>query len=238
MGDRRVQQLARRHERHAHRDDPPLSTSTTCRARWSSPTRRTGARTRRTPTGRRRSCSGAGRGTANCSARAVTGPAVELIDTTYAYGFRRRRGVLPPDTFGGYPAPLLLARLQRRLRERGARRHACIAIKASELRVHDHAHPERPVLVVGERDGAVERSPWTGAIRGGRRIVTARVGHREREQGAARLARCQASDGTLIVGRGVPDAWLTAGKTISVTNFPAVNGRRVRRRRSPAAITP
>ena len=37
----------------------------------------------------------------------------------------------------------------------------------------------------------------------------------------------QAADGTLIVGRGVPDAWLTAGETISVTNFPTTDGHRL-----------
>jgi hypothetical protein len=37
----------------------------------------------------------------------------------------------------------------------------------------------------------------------------------------------QAADGTLIVGRGVPDAWLSPGKAISVTNFPTTNGERV-----------
>ena len=37
----------------------------------------------------------------------------------------------------------------------------------------------------------------------------------------------QAADGTLIVGRGVPDKWVTSGETISVTNFPTTNGTRV-----------
>jgi hypothetical protein len=37
----------------------------------------------------------------------------------------------------------------------------------------------------------------------------------------------QASDGTLIVGRGVPDQWITPGNTISVTNFPTTNGKRL-----------
>ena len=37
----------------------------------------------------------------------------------------------------------------------------------------------------------------------------------------------QASDGSVIVGRGVPNAWLASGKTISVTNFPTTNGKRI-----------
>ena len=37
----------------------------------------------------------------------------------------------------------------------------------------------------------------------------------------------QATDGTLIVGRGVPDDWMTSGEAISVTNFPTTNGNRL-----------
>ena len=51
------------------------TTSTTCPARCSSPTPRTGAATRRTPTGPRRSSSAAGRGRARSSARPSAGPA-------------------------------------------------------------------------------------------------------------------------------------------------------------------
>jgi hypothetical protein len=37
----------------------------------------------------------------------------------------------------------------------------------------------------------------------------------------------QRSDGSLIIGRGVPDAWVRTGKKISVTNFPSVDGHRL-----------
>jgi len=37
----------------------------------------------------------------------------------------------------------------------------------------------------------------------------------------------QMSDGTLIVGRGVPTKWLESGSPISVTNFPTTGGRRL-----------
>jgi hypothetical protein len=37
----------------------------------------------------------------------------------------------------------------------------------------------------------------------------------------------QRSDGALIVGRGVPDSWVRAGKKITVTNFPTVDGHRL-----------
>ena len=31
------------------------------------------------------------------------GPGIAMIDATYAYGFKRLNGLLPPDTFGGFP---------------------------------------------------------------------------------------------------------------------------------------
>src|SRR5205807_9986828 len=34
----------------------------------------------------------------------VNGPGVQLIDATYAYGFGRLAGKLPPDTLGGFPS--------------------------------------------------------------------------------------------------------------------------------------
>jgi len=37
----------------------------------------------------------------------------------------------------------------------------------------------------------------------------------------------QVADGSLIVGRGIPDAWLTPGRSISVKNFPTTDGRRI-----------
>ena len=33
----------------------------------------------------------------------VDGPGLDLIDSTYSYGFDRLKGKLPPNTFGGYP---------------------------------------------------------------------------------------------------------------------------------------
>ena len=34
---------------------------------------------------------------------ALSGPGLTMIDATYSYGFGRLRGVLPPDTTGGFP---------------------------------------------------------------------------------------------------------------------------------------
>ena len=35
----------------------------------------------------------------------------------------------------------------------------------------------------------------------------------------------QRSDGSLVVGRGVPDSWVSSGQVISLANFPTTGGR-------------
>ena len=37
----------------------------------------------------------------------------------------------------------------------------------------------------------------------------------------------QRSDGSLVVGRGVPDAWVRGGQVISLANFPTTDGRHI-----------
>jgi len=37
----------------------------------------------------------------------------------------------------------------------------------------------------------------------------------------------QRSDGSLIIGRGIPNSWVRTGKTISVANFPSSDGHRL-----------
>jgi NPCBM-associated, NEW3 domain of alpha-galactosidase len=46
-------------------------------------------------------------------------------------------------------------------------------------------------------------------------------------QGLLDSLASQTADGTLIVGRGVPDAWLAPGKSISMSNFPTTEGHRL-----------
>jgi hypothetical protein len=52
------------------------------------------------------------------------------------------------------------------------------------------------------------------------RIQPALCAHARVLESAARRA-----DGSLIVGRGVPDAWISGGQVISLANFPVTGGR-------------
>ena len=62
----------------------------------------------------------------------LSGPGLSLIDATYSYGFGRLRGMLPPDTTGGFPERLLLLeRLQRSQRRGRPGQHATTATRGS-----------------------------------------------------------------------------------------------------------
>ena len=93
------------------------------------------------------------------------------------------------EHFRRLPDAVLQHRVQRRLRGMGAGQHQTPGSGHPQLRVHDLERAERPVLVVGEPAVpeprlAVDRD----APGGGQRLIAARLGHRQRQHGAARLA--------------------------------------------------
>ena len=122
---------------------------------------------------------------------AVSAPAAQLIDATYVYGFRRLVGVLPADTFGGYPGHDYSSGYNVGYGSGGLAGTSVSRSGDPELRVHAHAHAERSVLVVGKRGGAdhcfsLDREP---PDRGGGSSPHA-WGIANAQQGLARLARC------------------------------------------------
>ncbi|MBV8949445.1 MAG: carbohydrate-binding protein [Actinobacteria bacterium] len=158
----------------------------------------------------------------------VTGPGAELIDATYAYGFARLKGVLPPDTFGGYPSDYYStaynagygswALAGSRYRDEG--------IRAYEFMI---AHTQSGPYSWWESASApLSGSPWTGSHPAeGQGSSPHAWGIANADKVLLDSLVAQASDGSLIVGRGIPDGWLEEGKTVSVGNFPTVDGKRI-----------
>jgi hypothetical protein len=158
----------------------------------------------------------------------VNGPAVELIDATYAYGFGRLAGKLPVGTVGGYPSNYYStgynagygsgALAGTKYRDQG--------ILGYEFMV---THTQSGPYSWWESVSAPSTSsPWIGSH------PSAGGGSSPHAWGIANANKvlldslvAQAADGTLIVGRGIPNDWVTAGKAISVTNFPTTNGNRI-----------
>jgi hypothetical protein len=158
----------------------------------------------------------------------VSGPAVQLIDATYAYGFQRLVGKLPPDTFGGYPSNYYSTGYNAGYGSGGlaSTHYRDQGILSYEFMI---THTQSGPYSWWESASAPSTSsPWVGSH------PSAGGGSSPHAWGIANANKvlldslvAQASDGSVIVGRGVPNAWLASGKTISVTNFPTTNGKRI-----------
>jgi len=158
----------------------------------------------------------------------VNGPAFSMIDSTYAYGFKRLARTLPADTFGGYPGDYYSTGYNAGYGSGGlaSSRYRDQGIRSYEFMV---ARTQSGPYSWWESSSApAPRTPWVGAH------PSAGQGASPHAWGIANANKvlldalvAQSSDGTLLVGRGVPNAWLRPGNTISVANFPTIDGRRV-----------
>ncbi|HEX5303258.1 MAG TPA: hypothetical protein VFW50_40330 [Streptosporangiaceae bacterium] len=170
----------------------------------------------------------------------LSGPGVNLIDATYKYGFGRLAGKLPPDTFGGYPTQYFSTAYNAGYGEWGlaSRDYRSQGIASYQFMVADGQ--SGPYSWWESQHFPNPGSPWTGV-------------HPEAGNGSAPHAwgiananmtlldslAAQRSDGSLVVGRGVPGSWLRGGQAISVANFPTTDGRHlgITIRPNGAAIT-
>jgi hypothetical protein len=157
----------------------------------------------------------------------ASGPAAQLIDATYAYGFRRLVGTLPADDFGGYPSNFYSSGYNAGYGSGGlaSTHYRDQGILSYEFMI---SHTQSgPYSWWESASPPSTTSAWIGSH------PTAGGGSSPHAWGIANANKvlldslvAQAADGTLIVGRGVPDGWSASGKTIEVTNFPTTNGRR------------
>jgi hypothetical protein len=157
-----------------------------------------------------------------------TGPGYSLIDATYAYGFRRLVGKLPADTFGGFPDDYYSSGYNAAYGSAGLAGNGFRdqGILSYEFMI---GHSQSGPYSWWESSTApASGTGWAG------RHPTAGQGASPHAWGIAGANKvlldslvAQASNGTLIVGRGVPNSWLRQGKPLEVTNFPTTDGRRL-----------
>jgi hypothetical protein len=157
-----------------------------------------------------------------------SGPGLSMIDATYAYGFGRLAGVLPPDTFGGFPGDYYTSGYNAG--------YASAALAGSAYR--DQGISSYLFMIDNDQSGPYSwwessaapssTTPWTG------NHPAAGQGSSPHAWGLSQANKvlldslvAQRSDGTLVVGRGVPPQWVNSGATISVTNFPTIDGGRL-----------
>ncbi|HLN43988.1 MAG TPA: hypothetical protein VK215_16135 [Acidimicrobiales bacterium] len=158
----------------------------------------------------------------------LNGPGISLIDATYAYGFQRLEGLLPPDTFGGFPGDYYSTAYNAGMGNAGL---ASIAYRDQGILSYEFMiqNGQSGPYSWWESSSAPSAStPWIG------KHPAAGQGSSPHAWGISQANKvlldslvAQSSDGTLIVGRGIPAKWLRDGASVSVTNFPTADGKRL-----------
>ena len=158
----------------------------------------------------------------------LSGPGISLIDATYSYGFGRLAGKLPANTFGGYPTQYWSTAYNAGYGEWGlaSDNYRDQGILSYEFMIADGQ--SGPYSWWESQQFPNPGSPWTGT-------------HPENGNGSSPHAwgmananmvlldslAAQRADGSLVVGRGVPDSWVHGGQAVSLANFPTTDGRHI-----------
>ena len=156
------------------------------------------------------------------------GPGSSLIDATYDYGFRRLRGLLPPNTTGGFPDDFYSSAYNaaegsaglasQHHRDQGILNYQFMIANSQSGPMswwESSTAPSPTTSWVGRHPAAGQgSSPHAWGIAGANKVLLDSL-------------VAQRSDGALIVGRGVPNSWLGDNQPLAVTNFPTIDGGRM-----------
>ena len=155
----------------------------------------------------------------------INGPGSDLIDATYDYGFGRLAGILPANTYGGYGSTDYSTGYNAGYGEWGlaSNEHRDQGILGYQFMI---ANTQSGPYSWWESVQAPDpRSAWVG------NHPAAGAGASPHGWGSADANLvlldsliAERGDGTLIIGRGVPNSWVTSGQTIDVTNVPISGG--------------
>jgi hypothetical protein len=157
----------------------------------------------------------------------ISGPGSDLIDATYDYGFGRLTGILPPNTYGGYSPTDYSTGYNAGYGEWG--------LASNDRR--DQGILGYQFMIANTQSGpyswwesvaAPAPSAWVGSH------PSAGAGASPHAWGSADANLvlldsivAERGDGSLIIGRGVPNNWVTTHQTIELTNVPINGGRHV-----------
>ena len=158
----------------------------------------------------------------------LSGPGVTMIDATYAYGFGRLRGILPPGTTGGFPDHYYYSsgyNAATGTAGLASAAHRDQGIVGYEFMI---ANSQSGPWSWWESSSAPDpQSPWVGRHPGtGQGSSPHAWGIAGADKVLLDSLVAVRAGGALVVGRGVPAAWLRHGTPITVTNFPTTDGRR------------
>jgi hypothetical protein len=154
-----------------------------------------------------------------------SGPLIDLIDQTYVYGFGRLQGQLPPHTYGGYPGYSTAYNAGYGSAGLRGSRYRSEGIYDYEFMITNTMSAPFSWWENIPSVGQTVWSPNTHATSGG--------GASPHMWGQANASKvlldsfiAEKIDGSLIIGRGVPDEWLRSGQTIQLSNYPIANNHR------------
>jgi hypothetical protein len=157
-----------------------------------------------------------------------SGPGLSLIDATYTYGFNRLSGKLPADTYGGYSPDFWSTAYNAGYGEWGlaSAKHRDQGILGYQWSI---ANDQSGPYSFWESSSAPNTgSPWVGTHpASGNGASPHAWGIANANMVLLNSLVAQRSSGQVIVGRGVPDAWVAPGKRISVDNVPIAGGQRM-----------
>jgi len=159
---------------------------------------------------------------------AVSGPGLDLIDATYDYGFGRLAGLLPAGTYGGFPDDWFSTAYDAGYGSWGlaSQDHRDQGILGYEFMIADDQ--SGPWSWWESSGPPTTTSPWAGTHPGtGQGSSPHAWGLAEADGVLLDSLVAERVDGALVVGRGVPAAWLAGPRVFSVTGFPTVGGERV-----------
>jgi len=155
----------------------------------------------------------------------INGPGSDLIDATYDYGFGRLAGILPANTYGGYGSTDYSTGYNAGYGEWGlaSNQHRDQGILGYQFMIANTQSgpyswwesvqaPDPSSAWVGNHPawGAGASPHGWGSADANLVLLDSLIAER--------------GDGTLIIGRGVPNNWVTSGQTIEVTNVPISGG--------------
>ncbi|MCX2951594.1 hypothetical protein [Lentzea sp. NEAU-D7] len=154
-----------------------------------------------------------------------SGPMISMIDATYDNGFSRLSN-LPKHTFGGYPGVSSSYNAGYGSAGLASTRYRSEGIYGYQYLVQN---AQSAPFSWWEGIQSVGTSNWSPGTHS-----TAGSGSSPHMWGQANASKvlldslaAEKLDGTVIIGRGVPNQWLRDGATTSVGNYPIAGGRRM-----------
>ena len=167
----------------------------------------------------------------------ITASDVSHIDGTYKYGFGRLKGLLPPNTMGGFANPASAPPYNLWFYSTSYNAgYGSWGLAGSQYR--DQGILNYEFMITNDQSGPYSwwessgspssTNPWSGthpvAANGSCPVPW---GMSMSNAVLLDSIAAQDSDGSLIVGRGIPDKWIAGGADIAVQKLPTTDGHRI-----------